>query len=155
MKKDNIHLNNWSCLIPFGINVLTGEACAFSMRLLCDLNEMGRALVAEYLGVTRDGFAAPWNSSVNGEPSLASVMLHRDSFLQVAEFALFRDGALAVAPLTGGILGIYDQEEFDRWALRESLNPQLVRGFKRNYALASQAPQVGTRNVHAATARAV
>lgn len=146
-------VQGWSGLTQFGINMLTGEACRFSQRLLCDLNETGRDLVADYLGITSEGFTAPWNSSVSDTPAVASVLLHRESLNQLAEFAMFRDGALAVAFANGIILGLYEETLVDRWA--EYLEHTPANGsLRRNYAVQVGPHQVGSRNVHMATGRA-
>ncbi len=39
------YIHDWNDLRAYGINYLTGEACAVGKRLLCDVNERGRAVV--------------------------------------------------------------------------------------------------------------
>lgn len=147
-----VSVYNWAGLEQFGINPLTGEACRLSLRLLCDLNEEGRALMAEYLGVKPEGFAPNWNSAVAGEPAVASVMLHRDSFKQLTEFALFHTGAKACAEVNGGLVGAYTDEAVANLEQLQRMSREQP-GLRRNYASAS-APHVGSRNVHMATGRA-
>lgn len=83
-----------------GINPLTGEACAYMMRILCDMNEDGVELLRDYYGLpslagTRESvrqFASPMNSFVYFKPSVASCMIHREAFPALIRFALFRQG---------------------------------------------------------------
>lgn len=77
----------------FGINPLTGEACAYGMRVLCDLNDDGVALVCAYLGMEEGAsLAKSWNSTVGGRPALKSIMIEREMFPALVRFALFREG---------------------------------------------------------------
>lgn len=145
-----------------GINPLTGEACALSMRILCDMNAEGAALMREYLGLPFDCALSPaWNSTVNGKPSVASVMIERSAFPALVHFALlrkgfryvygrddavessgFNDSDLSHYPdLRGYIDGTAQRAGFDQGA-RVYRNPR------------SAAPSVGTRNVHAFSGRA-
>lgn len=80
-------------LREFGVNVLTGEACAYSLRQLCDLNQNGVNLITEYLGMRADTvFNANWNSTVNGEPAIASIMLDHSFFDPFIIFCMFKAG---------------------------------------------------------------
>jgi hypothetical protein len=46
------HINsNWRELQKYGIFMLTGESCAYSMRVLCDVNEKGWRILRNYLGM--------------------------------------------------------------------------------------------------------
>lgn len=88
------HINNWNDLQEYGINCLTGEACAYSMRLLCDLSEDGVDLMRILLGlqIARapvDQFNANWNSTVGGKPAVASIMLPRGILHDLIRFILF------------------------------------------------------------------
>lgn len=147
-------VNNLAGLAQFGINALTGEACAFSLRVLCDVNEDGENLLKDYFGTPGMQLADPWNSTVNGAPSVGSVMLPRSIAMDLATFALFRAGALAVVTTAGGhTTGIFDKERFADYEKLSAADP--VRGFSilRNPQLGSHAPMQGSRNVHAATGR--
>lgn len=151
-----IHLHNWSDLQQLGINALTGEACKFGMRLLCDVNEDGAAIMLDYLGVTM--LSPNWNTRVNGKPSVGSVMLHRESFMQIAEFAMLRMPGLKAIVYKGGagVTGLFTAHmagqyveliqnwpsTTDKWTLRRIGKPD---------------PNVseGSRNIHQATGRVV
>ena len=89
-----VHIHTWNDLQRYGINSLTGEACSYSQRLLCDLNEKGVDLVREYFGLMivlnpQAQFARNWNTQVNGAPAIASIMLPRSLFGDLAKFILF------------------------------------------------------------------
>ena len=81
-------------LEPYGISALTGEACAYNLRLLCDLNARGVESVSQFLGLRArpQSFADPWNRTVDGEDSLGSVMLPRSVLQDLTTFLLFREG---------------------------------------------------------------
>ncbi len=72
------HLRRWEDLKPYGIDVLTGEACAYNFRLLCDITAAGVDLFKSVFGL--DG----WNNHGG-----RSIMLPRAMFEPLAVFALF------------------------------------------------------------------
>lgn len=146
-----------------GINPLTGEACALSMRILCDLSTEGAALIREYLGLPVDCELSPaWNSMVAGNPAVASIMIERNAFPGLVHFALLRAGFRYVygrddsaassgfndADLTdypdlqGYIDGTSQSAGFDQGA-RLYRNPR------------STGPSVGTRHIHAMSGRSI
>lgn len=95
----NIH--TWSDLAKFGVNPLTGEACKYAQRLLCDLSEQGVDLLRDFFGLPysediRTQFPENWNSKVGDDPAIASVMLARGLFGELARFALQRAGFLYI-----------------------------------------------------------
>lgn len=73
--KDSTILRGINDLQKYGINFLTGEACSYGTRVLCDLNEDGVKVVSSWLGIKEDSFPANWNSKVNGKPAVASFLL--------------------------------------------------------------------------------
>jgi hypothetical protein len=160
MKKDTIILNGWRDLEQFGINSLTGEADRLSMRLLCDVNEEGRALVLDYLGLPAETVLHDnHNSQVNDSPAIGSLMLARDSFSQLATFTLFRAGALAIIHMGTQQMGVFTQERLTQYEelARESLadsRPMRV-DIHRNPMIGNTAPGSGTRNMHMMTGRIV
>lgn len=82
------HIKNWEDLEPYGINELTGEACAAGLRLLCDLTEDGKANAYAFLGIPLDTpVAENWN--IGGA---ASIMMPRSVFKELAAFLLLTGG---------------------------------------------------------------
>lgn len=77
-------------LEPYGFSMLTGEACALSLRILCDMNRQGLDILLKSLGWPTDmeNMAEAWNSQVNGRKAVASVKLTQDAWLMLAPFAL-------------------------------------------------------------------
>lgn len=145
---DTITIDSWGDLRPLGINCLTGESCAYALRVLCDLNEDGAALIREYLGVAM--LAHNWNSTVNDKPAVASVMLHRESLFQVGEFALMYHNALAVIRAGNHMVGVFSAERLASYLMMELCEGVTI---KRNYRSATRGPSEGSRMVHAATGR--
>lgn len=69
-------------LEQFGIDALTGEACGYAMRLLCDVTAEGKRLIELYLGgtiVVREG--TNWNGGSEADPHVGSVLLPREGFV--------------------------------------------------------------------------
>lgn len=142
------NLDGWQDLKPFGIDRLTGEACAYGMRQLCDLTEEGAALWREFLGLPHGTTLADnWNSR-----GVASAMIPYDLLSQLSAFALLRDGACAVAVSTGGeCWGYYPQDDPQEWEeLIEHL--RLHNWLERTYNPIGGA-RVGSRMIHAFTGR--
>ena len=141
-------------LEAYGLNYLTGEACALSQRLLFDMNDNGADLMCEYFGLQfKSAFAQAWNSQVNGKLATASIMLPRspDFYRELFKFLLFREGYPAVAyhPDYSSVNGLDNSElaawngecgAENKWSLYHNPRP-------------SGQPSVGTRNVHAMTGR--
>lgn len=149
---DTISLNDWNSLEVFGIRSLTRERCAYSMRVACDLNEDGRRVVSQLLDIDEGAFARQWNSTVNGKPAVASVMLPVSLFDDLATFASFESGALAVIKGFGQLMAIYGHERMRQY--EEAAKGALDVIIRRSPAIGSRAPRVGSFNVHMATGRA-
>ena len=156
---DSLVIECWNDLEQVGIRSLTGEACRYSMRVLCDVNEDGRQLLVEYLGMPdATQFAARWNSMVNGKASIGSIMLHRNSLREVAEFALMRMEVLAVVRTHDGVRGIFEARLLERYrAMVATANAAKGSAPGEGYVIVdkyvSNAPAVGSRNIHMATDR--
>lgn len=82
-------------LEELGFNWLTGEACAFSLRILFDLNQDGVDLLGRALGI-RIGDDSPrnMNSRVNGLPAIKSCMLSWPLIDEIVKYALAERHAL-------------------------------------------------------------
>jgi hypothetical protein len=150
--RSSIAIHGLAGLEYFGIKPLTGEACAYSQRVLCDVNESGRALLAEYFGTPDLALASPMNSTVKNEPSVGSIMLTRDSWNGLAKFAVFYTGGLAYCESgVQGVTGIFSYELLARY---EAFATELHGvSLTRNHARTSDSPLVGSRNIHQMTGR--
>ncbi len=151
----SLQISNWGDLRHFGINTLTGESCAYSMRILCDMNEDGIALIREFFGMEmpenpRVQFANKWNSTVEGKPALVSIMLSRGIFADLCRFALLRSGAPFIVQSPDGSWYAYSDEEVVSYGLtRESL--QHTDDWR---VYVNPTPKgAGSRNQHAFTGR--
>jgi hypothetical protein len=76
-------LRSWNDLAPYGIDVLTGEACAYNYRLLCDMTPAGMSLFRAVFGLHEIALPEGWNNN-----EARSIMLPRDMFEPLAVFAL-------------------------------------------------------------------
>jgi hypothetical protein len=152
---ETIHVDNWQHLQQFGINALTGEACAYAQRLLCDVNAEGRDMLLDYLGMPmRTVISGAWNAQVNGEDAVGSFMLHRNSLLQVAEFAMLRSHPKAIVYKgRDAIMAIYTQHMMEQYKKLVTDWPATTGQWTMRTIGQSSQPCVGSRNVHAMTGR--
>ena len=155
------HIYSFSDMKKYGINALTGEACAYSMRVLCDLNIDGCKAVTQFLGLPFDPaniyctFNKQWNSMVGDKEAVASIMLSRDSFRSLIIFTLFNTGNFdyVVEDPAGSFVGLDCMDKYlhGYLELAEEDHRYIVH---RNHAKRSNAPVVNGRNVHAMSGRA-
>ena len=147
-----ISINSFNDLQQFGINPLTGEACKYGQRTLCDLNEKGCELVASFLGLVHNEvsrpFAANWNSTVNGEPAVASIMLTRGTMRDLSVFALL-NVARCYAAIDTGDASLRGVDEQHCRLYRELPSAGNFRFY------VNPTPGTGDRNQHAFTGRTV
>lgn len=150
-----------SDLRQFGINPLTGESCAYSMRTLCDVNAEGEALLSDFFGMPEITLAAPWNSQVEGEPSVGSVMLMSRSLKDIAQFAFFKKSALAVIESGHTLNPVFDQERLTKYEellaedRKEGNSLAQDHSILYNWPMRSSAPATGSRVTHAMSGRTV
>lgn len=143
----HVQFTGLDSFVPYGINPLTGEACAFSLRILCDVNEDGLALLSEYWGVPNLQLAEPMNSQVNDKPSVGSVMLSRDAWRSLTRFVAARMGAAAVVHTPDGhsLVAVVDPEMVARY--------EAVPHFGVERLSRPAGPAVDSRHVHQFTGR--
>lgn len=80
---------NWRDLEPYGINLLTGEACALSYRGLFDLTDKGLEIIKRIVGAVELTAPSNYNSG-----AVASLLMPYTMFEPMAVFGLFeRDHA--------------------------------------------------------------
>lgn len=151
------HISNWRDLEQYGINSLTGEACAYGMRQLCDLNASGVRLMNAFLGLrfgNTAGYADNWNSTVNGDKAIASIMLPREMLEPLSKFILFGTEKCDVVVNKGhggGLVGYTNKElaEFDHTP--ESVGVLYAGQVYRNHA--NPTVSTGGRNTHQMSGR--
>lgn len=146
-------LHSLSDLTQYGVAVLTGEADRLGQRMLCDLSERGRDLVARFLGCPElDCFALPWNSSVGEVPAVSSVMLGRAALQELMLFAMTTDAAHAavVRHPDGTLVGLgADDPYLERYR-------QLAAGMGYTiYTTLRSLNSQADRNMHVMTGRTV
>ena len=147
-------IRDWNDMRAFGINLLTGEACAYSMRGLCDVSESGKDYIESFFGGNvqiREG--SNWNSGFNDGngnhlDSIGSVMLPYGILQELAAFCLLSvyGGTVYISDRFGVVL-IKDDEEIPDYARKHLVED--CRRF-RNW---NSGPNVGGRNVHAMSGR--
>jgi len=167
-------------LRELGIEILTGEACAYSMRLLCDLNEDGVKLINNTFGMQiriqhdplREDYAIGMmrrhNSKVNGKFSVASIMLSHTMIDELVLFGLvdkhLSKGEVFVHATPKEDLQSYtypvmwggtDEEYRTEWLGENDGDDFRHRYWEwRLYRIYEAQPRRGSMNVHAMTGRA-
>ena len=145
-------INSWDELRPFGIDLLTGEACGLSYRLLCDVTQKGKKVIEKALGVTNLELPENWNRGSADEPHVGSIMLVPELLMPLAIFALLEDGCSeAWRTKSGGIVGIEVSDSLERVEARKRFYGD-SDNFVRRYTYGGTA---GDRNRHQMTGRIV
>lgn len=97
----------WDDLTPFGIEILTAEACGVSFRYLCDVTEKGRKVLSVAFGIPNFTLAEAWNRGTDASPHVGSIMLSQCMLTPIGVFALLESGFTEVWLLKSGeLLGI-------------------------------------------------
>jgi hypothetical protein len=131
----------------YGINPLTGEACPYGQRILTDLNDQGKHIVCDLLGIPRLAtFSDNWNSG-----SIASFMLPRSLFELLYVWCLISEGSDEIVVSDDGVWGREPGDDEDEWQdyLRH------LATYKKNSRRIwpTGGPRRGTRMVHAMSER--
>jgi hypothetical protein len=150
-----MHIDCWQHLEQLGIRALTAEACAYNMRVLCDVNEDGRALLLDYFGLPpSSALATAWNGSVQGKDTVGSFMLHRSALLPLAEFGMRRMNAEGILfKDKHAVVGLFTPDLVDKYSKLISEWPETTKAWTLQVRPKGAGPSVGSRNVHMATGR--
>jgi len=84
-------IHGWRDLESYGIDLLTGESCAYSYRYLCDVTKRGKCLL-EACFETKLTLAEAWNSGPKDDSHIGSIMLAPQMLLPLSVFALLCAG---------------------------------------------------------------
>mgnify|MGYP000925854621 CR=1 FL=1 len=145
--------NGWKDLEKYGIKSLTGEACAYSMRLLCDLNEDGAKVLASFFGATLSFTeGSNWNSMVNDKPARYSVLLPRGILDELRQFIIFSVCGKTYCYRTKHANGVMigSNEDHPLEGLSSGRVYRVV-----NFEKTTKQPSIGGRNIHAMSGRVV
>jgi hypothetical protein len=166
-------INNWRDLEQFGIRSLTAESCNYSMRMLCDLTEQGKQIVADYFGlVLQDPLGHTLHSLIKAKSNNPQMKV-KDLELPEVQFTSFPENrnsrAIASCYISHamlndiGVFCLLSQEEIYAAAIHE----HQIRGYTeeeyfeirakdycsrvRFYTKYKKHPHSGSRNIHAFT----
>ena len=133
----------------YGINTLTGEACPYSMRVLCDLTEQGRHIVLDMLGCDLGPLPRNWNSGSDFSIMIPRCVLHEDLLV----WCLLSTCCDEVMISRDGIKGREPCDSDEEW----SAYVAFVREQFADSRLVSRigGPSRGTRMTHAMSGRSV
>jgi hypothetical protein len=152
----HVTLNDYRDLQRYGLNCLTGEACAYTYRVLFDLSEEGAALVRNYLGLAPGAiFLDNWNSMVGTAPAVGSVMLSHAVVKDLMVFALLSVGNFdRVLQTVNGTIGFNLDDRMCALFLKYAKEwPQETTRLHHNCRKGGNQPHIGDRNIHQATGR--
>ena len=147
-------LNGNHHLKQYGISLLTGEACAYNMRVLCDLSQKGKKLISGYLGLPDCTFAPNWNSTVDDEPAVASIMLPRCVFKELNIYILFHveKSDIAISFEDISFYGLKREDEYYQSYLDLANEHSGIKVYRNP---CNTAPSENGRNIHQFTGRTV
>ena len=126
-------ISNFQDLLPFGIDPLTGEACSYSYRILCDCTAKGRTILLRALGVPDIKLCDPWNNGSASDRHIGSCMIFLCMLEFLAVFAFLEDNAKEIWICKNGcVMGFYPDdtdeeirqtEQFLEGELRRKIRP--------------------------------
>jgi hypothetical protein len=143
-------INGWNDLEPYGIIVLTGEACGLMCRLLCDVTEQGRQILGKCFGIPDMHLAEPWNQGSVAAPHVGSIMLADAMRAPIAIFALLETDSVECWLYDNGTLRGIEPDDPPELieAARKAHPAPVVRTFR-------YAGTAGDRNIHVMSGRVV
>jgi hypothetical protein len=141
--------NLYDGLRPYGINPLTGEACPYSQRVLCDLTPRGKKIVFDLLGIPPTiPLSENWNSGSSFSMMLPRSLLSHD----LPIWCLIDSGCDDIIVSSDGICGRQAYDTDEDW---ENYYQLLVQWNKNPFRVRSTSgPRQGTRMIHAMSGRA-
>jgi hypothetical protein len=140
----------WDDLRPYGVVVLTGEACGLSYRILCDVTAAGKKVIEKALDVAGLDLRENWNTGPEEDPHVGSIMLAPELMVPVGAFALLENGCSEVWLTKGQSLVGLESEDTSR--VVENFRQVYAENLARRFAYRGTA---GDRNVHTMTGRVV
>lgn len=137
-------------LAAYGIDPLTGEACGLSYRILCDVTESGRHVLAKAFGIPNIVLPEAWNRGSAADPHVGSVMLAPELLEPLAVFALLENGCKEVWLVRdGGVIGIEPADSPEMIdANRRLIGDRILRSL-------AYRGTAGDRNLHVMSGRIV
>ena len=140
-------IGSWNDLQPFGIIILTGEACGLGFRILFDVTERGRQIVGRCLGVPNIVLAEAWNQGSTEDPHVGSILLTQEMLIPLAVFALLEAGCSEAYLMRRVVVGI---EPDDPPGAAETMRKAYGVEYARRFRFGGTA---GDRNVHQRSGR--
>ena len=139
---------SWNDLRPYGIDLLTGEACGLMYRYLCDVTERGRKILERWLSVPELRLSEAWNRGEVSDPHVGSILLAPEMLSGIAVFALLESGCTECWMYkNGSVVGVELTDTPERIELARRMCPE---GLARRFAYRGTA---GDRNVHVISGR--
>jgi hypothetical protein len=140
-------IGSWNDLQPFGIIILTGEACGLGYRILFDVTEQGRKIVGRCFGVPNIVLGEAWNRGSTEDPHVGSILLTQEMLIPLAVFALLEGGCKEAYLMGQVVIGIEPDDPPDAAdTMRKVYRVEYARRF-------SYGGTAGDRNTHMMSGR--
>ena len=140
---------SWGDLEPYGIIPLTGESCGLGYRILFDVTEKGRQVIAKCFGIPGVSLPEPWNRGSADNFRVGSIMLAPEMLMPLSIFALLETGCKEVYRMGEVAVGFEDSDASDA---PETMRRIYRVEYARRFAYHGTA---GDRNVHMMSGRVV
>ena len=138
----------WNDLRPYGIDLLTGEACGLSYRFLCDVTERGRKILERWLSVPELHLSDAWNRGDVADPHVGSILLTPEVLAGISVFALLESGCTECwVCRNGSVLGVEADDPPEQIAASKRMRADNIARVFRSQGTA------GDRNVHVMSGR--
>ena len=138
----------WNDLRPYGIDVLTGEACGLSYRFLCDVTEQGRKILARWLSMPELHLSDAWNRGNIADPHVGSILLAPEVLTGISVFALLETGCTECWLCRNGtVFGVELDDPSEQIAASKRMRADNIVRLFRSQGTA------GDRNVHVMSGR--
>lgn len=138
----------WNDLRPYGIDLLTGEACGLSYRFLCDVTERGRKILERWLSVPELHLSEAWNRGDVSDPHVGSILLTPEVLAGISVFALLECGCTECwVCRNGSVFGVEVGDPSEQVAASRRMRAETIARVFGSRGTA------GDRNVHVMSGR--
>jgi hypothetical protein len=101
-------------LEKYGIVILTGESCGYSLRLLCDYTKQGKVLLETFFSIHLHADVPNWNSGSDNS-HIGSIMLPYTCMESLRIFITLQHYPVAMVTESGTVSGL-TKEDFDEYS---------------------------------------
>lgn len=124
-------VSSWDDLRPYGIIPLTGDSCALSYRMVCDVTAKGKKIIEECLAC-QVALADNRSNGTQKDPHVGSIMFSHEFLIPLGIFALLDSGCTEVWLVWNAVVGIEPKDDLNTVrSMQHRYGDQLKRRFTR------------------------